>query len=811
VSSFGARFRRLLQQPGSADLARYQRLLPAIEAREAELAEADDDTFQALARDARDDGEFCAVGREAARRALGERPFDVQLIGTLAMLQGQIAEMATGEGKTLAGALAAARYALTGRSVQVASVNDYLAQRDAEWMRPLYGLLGVTVGHIVQASTPEERRQAYEAQVTYAPISEIGFDVLRDRLVTDPADLVAAPPDVLLIDEADSVLIDEALVPLVLAGAAAGTDADLEMAEIVRGLRPGLHYETDDEGRNASLTDEGSRAAERALGGIDLYAADQIEALTRLNVALHAHALLRRDVDYIVRDDEVRLISASRGRVAELQRWPDGLQAAVEAKEGIEASESGEILDSITVESLVRRYPRVCGMTGTAVTVGDQLVQFYGLEVAVIPPNRPCVRVDEADRLYATMGQKDRAIVAEVAGAHANGQPVLIGTLDIAESERLSRRLTAAGLEHVVLNAKNDAQEAAIVAEAGAYGAITVSTQMAGRGTDIRLGGSEGGKGGAGEAGEARGGEGGKSGAGEAGEARGGEGGNDEGGIGETAGSAEHDRVAELGGLYVIGTGRHASSRLDNQLRGRSGRQGDPGDSVFFVSMEDDLITSHAPDTRPPRDVAADGRVRDAGATEAVAHAQRVADGSNLEIHRNTYRYHELIEQQRAIVLEHRDRLMRGDAALVALGTRRPERFEELSASVDEDVLAGAARTIVLYHLDRGWADHLAVLGDIREGIHLRALGTGALGGGRDPLGDFQVEAVKLFTSLLDRVQDEAAETFRTASITEAGVDLDAAGLKRPTATWTYVVQDNPFGTAVERAMRRLAGRKDRQ
>jgi preprotein translocase subunit SecA len=777
MSSFGARFRRILQQPGSADLARYQRLLPAIEAREAELAEAEDGALRVLAREARDDGDFCAVGREAARRALGERPFDVQLIGTLAMLQGQIAEMATGEGKTLAGALAAARYALTGRSVQVASVNDYLAQRDAEWMRPLYDLLGVTVGHIVQASTPQQRRDAYDAQVTYAPISEIGFDVLRDRLVTDPDDLVAAQPDVLLIDEADSVLIDEALVPLVLAGAAAGTDADLEMAEVVRALRPGLHYETDDDGRNATLTDAGARAAEQALGGIDLYAADQIDALTRLNVALHAHALLRRDVDYIIRDGEVRLISASRGRVAELQRWPDGLQAAVEAKEGIAASESGEILDSITVESLVRRYPRVCGMTGTAVTVGDQLRQFYGLEVAVIPPNKPCVREDEPDRLYATMGQKDRAIVAEVAGANATGQPVLIGTLDIAESERLSRRLTAAGLEHVVLNAKNDAHEAAIVAEAGAYGAITVSTQMAGRGTDIRLGGS----------------------------GRGGEGG------GEPEAATEHDRVAELGGLYVIGTGRQASSRLDNQLRGRSGRQGDPGDSVFFVSMEDELITSYAPDTPAPRDVAADGRVRDAKAAEAVAHAQRVADGANLEIHRNTYRYHELIEKQREIVLEHRDRLMRGDAALVALGTRCPERFEELSATVGEDVLTAAARTIVLYHLDRGWADHLAELADIREGIHLRALGTGALGGGRDPLGDFQVEAVKLFTSLLDRVQDESAETFRTAPITEAGVDLDAAGLKRPTATWTYVVQDNPFGSAMERAMRRLAGRKDRQ
>jgi preprotein translocase subunit SecA len=776
VSSLGARFRRLLQQPGTADLARYQRLLPAVGAREAELGEADDDAFGALARDARDDGDFCAVGREAARRALGERPYDVQLIGTLAMLQGQIAEMATGEGKTLSGALAAARYAQAGRSVQVASVNDYLARRDAEWMRPLYELLGVSVGHIVQASTPEERRRAYAAQVTYAPISEIGFDVLRDRLVTDPAELVAAPPDVLLIDEADSVLIDEALVPLVLAGAAAGSDSDVEMAEVVRGLRPGLHYETDEQGRNASLTDAGARAAERILGGIDLYAADQIDVLTSLNVALHAHALLHRDVDYIVRDGEVRLVSASRGRVAELQRWPDGLQAAVEAKEGIAASESGEILDSITVESLVKRYPRVCGMTGTAVTVGDQLRQFYALEVAVIPPNRPCVREDQPDRLYETTLQKDKAIVAEVAGAHANGRPVLIGTLDVAESERLARRLAAAGLEHVVLNAKNDAQEAAIVAEAGAYGAITVSTQMAGRGTDIRLGGSRRGEGGV-----------------------------------EADGAADHDRVAELGGLYVIGTGRHTSSRLDNQLRGRSGRQGDPGSSVFFVSMEDELITSYAPDTPAPRDGAAHGRVRDAAAGEAVAHAQRVADGASLEIHRNTYRYHELIERQRVIVLEHRDRLMRGDAALVALAVRCPERYDELAATVDEDVLAGAARTIVLYHLDRGWADHLAVLAEIREGIHLRALGTGALGGSRDPLGDFQAEAVKLFTSLLDRVQEESAETFRTASITEAGVDLDAAGLRRPTATWTYVVQDNPFGTVLDRAMRRLAGRKDRQ
>jgi preprotein translocase subunit SecA len=763
VSGLRTRVRRFLQKPGTTDLAPHEKLLPAIAAGEDELAGVADESLARRAAAAADDAGFCAVGREAARRALGERPFDVQLLGTLVMLDGQVAEMATGEGKTLAGALAAARYALRGRSVHVASVNDYLARRDAEWMGPVYELLGVTVGCIGQASTPAERREAYAAQVTYAPVSELGFDVLRDRLATDVADLVTAEPDVLLIDEADSVLIDEALVPLVLAGAAGEADADLDMAEIVRGLRPGLHFQTDDEGRNASLTDAGAQAAEAALGGIDLYAADQIETLTRLNVALHASALLRRDVDYIVRDGKVQLISSSRGRVAQLQRWPDGLQAAVEAKEAIAVSDSGEILDSITVESLVRRYPRICGMTGTAVAVGEELREFYGLEVAVIPPNRPCVREDEPDRLYATLPQKEKAIVAEVTQAHTTGEPVLIGTLDIAESERISRRLTSAGLPHVVLNAKNDADEAAIIAEAGAHGAITVSTQMAGRGTDIRLGGRDG----------------------------------------------DPDQIAELGGLYVIGTGRHASSRLDDQLRGRSGRQGDPGRSVFFVSFEDDLITSFAPDAAEPQDVAPDGRIRDARADAVVTHAQRAADGANLEIHRNTFRYNKLIDDQRQVVLTHRDRLLRGDAALVALGSRRPDRFEELSETLDEAVLADVARTIVLYHLDRGWADHLAALAEIREGIHLRALGQGPnpFVSSLDPLAEFHAEAIKLFASLLEQVEEQSAETFDSVPITDAGVDLDAAGVRRPSATWTYLVRDKPFDMSLSGALGRFAGR----
>jgi preprotein translocase subunit SecA len=755
MSPLRERVRRFLEKPGTASLSRYQRQLPAIAELEETLENAGDAELAELAGEAQGDAEFCAIGREAARRALGERPYDVQLLGTLVLLSGHVAEMATGEGKTLAGALAAARYARQGRSVHVLSVNDYLARRDAEWMGPVYDLLGVTVGWIGQASTPEERRAAYNAMVTYAPVSEVGFDVLRDRVAADPADLVTTEPDVVLVDEADSVLIDEALVPLVLAGSAGEGDSDREMADVVRGLRPRLHYETDDEGRNVSLTSAGSRAAERALGGIDLYAAEELDTLTRLNVALHAHALLQRDVDYIVGDGKVHLISAARGRVAQLQRWPDGLQAAVEAKEALAATDSGEILDSITVESLIRRYPRVCGMTGTAVTAGEELRQFYDLEVAVIPSNRPCVRDDQADQLYATLEQKEAAVIAEVTDAHESGRPVLIGTLDIAESERLALSLGASGLACVVLNAKNDAQEAAIVAKAGARDAITVSTQMAGRGTDIRLG----------------------------------------------------EGVAELGGLLVIGTGRHVSSRLDLQLRGRSGRQGDPGSSVFFVSMDDELITAYAPDTEPPRDVDEEGQVSDADAHWAVGHAQRVAEGGHLEIHRNTFRYNKLIEDQRQVVLAHRDRVLRTSAAADALAGRCPERYAELSDSLDSDVIIGAARQIVLYHIDRGWADHLAVLAGIREGIHLRALGHGpnpfimAL----DPLAEFHREAVELFGRLLDDVEERSAQTFRTAEITADGVDLDAAGLKRPSATWTYLVQDNPFGTGLDRALRRLS------
>lgn len=768
MSGLRGRMRRFLQKPGSASLAGYQALLPDIAGREADLAGLTDAELTALAQDTTDDVGICAAGREAARRALGERPFDVQLLGTLALLSGQVAEMATGEGKTLSGALAAAGYVRRGHQVHVMSVNDYLARRDAEWMGPVYDLLGVTVGWIGQGSTPEQRRQAYAADVCYASANEIGFDVLRDRLAVAAGDLVTAAPDVVLIDEADSVLVDEALIPLVLAGSVGDTDPVQDMALIAGRLLPRLHYEVDDERRNVFLTDAGARIAEQALGGIELYAAGNLDVLTRLNVALHAQALLQRDVDYIVRDDRIQLVSASRGRVARLQRWPDGLQAAVEAKEGLRATESGEILDSITIQALVRRYPVRCGMTGTAVAVGEQLREFYELEVAVIPPNRPCIRDDEPDRLYQHAEEKEAAVVAEVDAAHDTGRPVLLGTLDVAESERLAARLVLAGLPCVVLNAKNDAEEAAIVAEAGAANAITVSTQMAGRGTDIRLGGT----------------------------------------------SGDHGEVAALGGLLVIGVGRHASTRLDDQLRGRGGRQGDPGGSVFYLSMADELITTCAPDAPKAAEVDADGLVADAKAHWTVGHAQRVAEGTALQIHRDTWRYNVLIEDQRRAVLDYRDQVLHSDAALRELAASTPDRVAELrDAGVPDEVLTEAARQISLSCLDQAWSEHLAQAGDLREGIHLRALGhsSNPFGGSLIPVQEFNRELTGLFSRFTAEVSERTAAAFQAAEITAAGADLAGAGLKRPSATWTYVVQENPFGTDFGRAVQaigRFLGRR---
>ena len=699
-------------------------------ARVAKLNARSDEDLVARAREitasgeVADAAEFLAILSIAATRTLGMTPFPVQLQAVLRLLEGDVIQMATGEGKTLVGAMANTGFGLMGTRVHSVTVNDYLAARDAEWMGPLVKFFGLTVAAVTESMTTDERRKAYKANIVYAPVNEIGFDVLRDQLITDRADAVQHGADVALIDEADSVLVDEALVPL------------------VRRLKKNQHYVVDEDGRNASLTDVGARLLERQLGITSLYDDEHVgSTLVQVNLALHAHALLTRDVHYIVRDGKVALIDASKGRVADLQRWPDGVQAAVEAKEGLAVTEGGRILDTITLQALMHRYPMVCGMTGTAVEATDQLRSFYDLRVSVIDRNEPLQRFDEADRVYATIRDKNRAIIDEIKAIHDTGQPVLVGTQDVAESEALAEALREYDIDVNVLNAKNDAEEARIIAEAGDIGRVTVSTQMAGRGTDIKLGGAD---------------------------------------------ENDHDAVVKLGGLAVIGTSRHRTARLDNQLRGRAGRQGDPGLALFFVSLEDDVVVVGGAGEEVTARPAADGSIESKRIRDWIEHCQRVTEGQLLEIHSQTWKYNKLLADQRDIIDKRRAELLDTDRAWQEI-FERSARATLLDKELPRDTLVRAAREIMLYHLDLGWSDHLALMDDVRESIHLRAIAR------ETPIDEFHRIAVREFKELAQRAVDNAVDTFNEVPIDADGAHLEEQGLARPSATWTYMVSDNPL------------------
>lgn len=717
-------------------------------ARVAKLNARSDEDLVARAREitasgeVADAAEFLAILSIAATRTLGMTPFPVQLQAVLRLLEGDVIQMATGEGKTLVGAMANTGFGLMGKRVHSVTVNDYLAARDAEWMGPLVKFFGLTVAAVTESMTTDERRKAYKANIVYAPVNEIGFDVLRDQLITDRADAVQHGADVALIDEADSVLVDEALVPLVLAGNEPGTAPGGRITDLVRRLKKNQHYVVDEDGRNASLTDVGARLLERQLGITSLYDDEHVgSTLVQVNLALHAHALLTRDVHYIVRDGKVALIDASKGRVADLQRWPDGVQAAVEAKEGLAVTEGGRILDTITLQALMHRYPMVCGMTGTAVEATDQLRSFYNLRVSVIDRNEPLQRFDEADRVYATIRDKNRAIIDEIKAIHDTGQPVLVGTQDVAESEALAEALREYDIDVNVLNAKNDAEEARIIAEAGDIGRVTVSTQMAGRGTDIKLGGAD---------------------------------------------ENDHDAVVKLGGLAVIGTSRHRTARLDNQLRGRAGRQGDPGLALFFVSLEDDVVVVGGAGEEVTARPAADGSIESKRIRDWIEHCQRVTEGQLLEIHSQTWKYNKLLADQRDIIDKRRAELLDTDRAWQEI-FERSARATLLDKELPRDTLVRAAREIMLYHLDLGWSDHLALMDDVRESIHLRAIAR------ETPIDEFHRIAVREFKELAQRAVDNAVDTFNEVPIDADGAHLEEQGLARPSATWTYMVSDNPL------------------
>jgi preprotein translocase subunit SecA len=667
------------------------------------------------------------------------------------MADGKIVELPTGEGKTLAAVFPASLFALSGRAVHVLTFNDYLARRDAAWMGPVYRLLGLSVGVVQEAMDKAAKRSAYACDVTYATAKEAGFDFLRDRLAFEPADLVHRPFDVALVDEADSILIDEARVPLVISGAAGELNTDAgRLTSIVSGLERGKDYDTDAENANVFPTDDGIRRIESRLGCGNLFSPENEMLLAAVHCALHAQALLERDVDYIVRDGRVEIVDEFTGRVMDKRHWPDGLQAAVEAKENVLRASEGRILGSITLQHFFRLYPALCGMTATAVTSARELKEFYGLGVAVVPSHRPCVRRDLPDVVFTHREAKRGALVREISDVHDTGRPVLVGTSSVRESEELAAALKDAGVACEVLNARNDELEAAVVARAGAMTAVTISTNMAGRGTDIKLGGPA---------------------------------------------QEERDRVAALGGLYVIGTNRHESLRIDRQLRGRAGRQGDPGSSCFFISLEDDIFERYGLSRRLfaryrlERQTAA---VDDELLRKEILHGQRVIEGRNLDIRRALWDYSTLVETQRRIVAEWRDGVFDPQGGEDTPFLPLPKLLKAGTARFGREAFERMARRVALFHVDRLWADHLAWLADLRESIHLVSLGR------KEPLHEFQKAATEAFLGLEKRIEREVRRTLKSLVDREGPVDLDAEGLKGPSSTWTYLVNEDQFGWGVE-------------
>ncbi len=784
--------------------------------------------------------EAFAVVREAAWRVLHQRPFDVQVFGAAVLHAGNIAEMRTGEGKTLTSTMPVYLNALTGKGVHVVTVNEYLARRDAEWMGRVHEYLGLTVGVVVSGATHEEKQAAYACDITYGTNNEFGFDYLRDNMVMERSRQVQRGRNLALVDEVDSILVDEARTPLIISGPAEQS-ADLYkvfarkvVPNMSRGrdsAQPGEEdgdYLVDEAKRTVAVTEQGIAKVERILGIDNMFESVNTPLIHHLQNALKARDLYRRDREYVVTEGEVQIVDENTGRVLSGRRYSEGLHQAIEAKEGVTVRDENQTLATVTLQNYYRTYDKLAGMTGTAKTEESEFLEIYGLGVIEVPTNQPVVREDSADVIYKTEDAKFTAAVEEIAELHDRGQPVLVGTTSVEKSERLSSMLTRRGVKHEVLNAKNHAREADIVAQAGRLGAVTVSTNMAGRGTDIILGGNaeqhaqrEVAKLGPDADPEER--------ARVAREAT-------ERFAAEFA--AEGDRVRELGGLFVLGTERHESRRIDNQLRGRSGRQGDPGGSRFYLSLEDDLMrlfNASAVERVMSRLKIPDDVPIEAGmVTKAVANAQRQVESINFDRRKNVLKYDDVLNEQRKIVYNQRQRLLDGDEAFIAeLGHRYlvdaatrlidehcpqeilPEDWDleglqrrlgaihdgsvdvtavdvesidhaQLVASVTRDldasyvrreeqvggpaVLREVERRVILSVIDRKWREHLYEMDALRDGIGLRAVGQ------RDPLTEYQREAYDSFAAMMSGVKEESVTYVMRLPIERANVP-DATGV----------------------------------
>jgi preprotein translocase subunit SecA len=717
--------------------------------------------------------EAFAVCREAAKRVLGERHYDVQLIGAIALHQGKIAEMKTGEGKTLTSTAAVYLNALSGKGVHVVTVNDYLASRDVEWMGKLYRFLGLSTGSIVHDMDDDARREAYAADVTYGTNNEFGFDYLRDNMKFDIKDFCQRGFNYAIVDEVDSILIDEARTPLIISGPAdMSTDMYLKVDRIMKHFKEEEHYEKDEKARQAMLTDEGVMLAEELLSVENLYDPTNINHLHHVNQALKAHVLFQRDVDYIVKNGEVIIVDEFTGRTMEGRRYSDGLHQALEAKEGVKIEKENQTLASITFQNYFRMYDKLAGMTGTADTEAPEFKKIYNLDVLVMPTNRDMIREDFPDVIYKNQAAKYRAIVKEIQELHKKGQPVLVGTISIDVSEKISKLLKKIKVPHEVLNAKQHEREAEIVANAGQKGKITIATNMAGRGTDIKLG----------------------------------------------------EGVRELGGLHILGTSRHESRRIDNQLRGRSGRQGDPGSSRFFLSLEDDLLrifgSGKLSTIMDKLGMEEDEPIEHSMISKAIENAQRKVEGHNFDIRKHLLEYDDVMNKQREVIYSQRREVLESEdvhaiiedmiadlvEALVApivqdripsedwdwqlfdeqvnavfniqLNWSKEERqdlnyeslLEKLQAGVDQayqaqvernhpDQMRHLERMILLQMVDTHWKEHLLHMDHLKEGIGLRGYGQ------KNPLDEYKKEGFDMFLAMIETVKEQTVSTLMRVQV----------------------------------------------
>ncbi len=752
--------------------------------------------------------EAFAVCREASKRVLGMRHYDVQLIGGIVLNRGSITEMRTGEGKTLVATLPTYLNALSGKGAHVVSVNDYLVTRDCEWMGQLYNWLGLTTGTIVHGLTDEQRRAAYNSDITYVTNNELGFDYLRDNMKFDLAEYVQRAPNYAIVDECDSILIDEARTPLIISGPAeASTDKYYTINKIIPSLKKDVHFSMEEKSKSATLTDDGNLEVEKLLKLDNLYDPVNIELLHHVNQALRAHHLYRLDVEYMIKDGEVIIVDEFTGRLMPGRRWSDGLHQAIEAKEGVEVKNENQTLATITFQNYFRMYDKLSGMTGTAYTEAVEFKKIYSLDVYVIPTNKPIRRDDVEDIVYKSEQAKYKAITSDIRERHAKGQPVLVGTASIEKSETLSTWLKKEGVRHDVLNAKHHEREAEIIALAGRKGSVTIATNMAGRGTDIMLGGNP----------EVM-----------AKKAVGAEEGAEF--IDATARfkkqcEDEKKEVVAAGGLYIVGTERHESRRIDNQLRGRSGRQGDPGESRFYLSLEDNLMRifngERIQKIMGMLNIPEDEPITHKMVTNAIEGAQRKVEGHHFDVRKHLLDYDDVMNQQRNAIYKMRRQIlegvnlerslldMLGDVVSVVLDTHIPEGVKKedwnfeglnnalmalfgfklevnptLSAETIQNEIQSRvkkifdhqkqsmgpffeqiSKMIMLNAIDQRWKEHLYTIDKVKEGINLRAYGQ------KDPLIEYKKEAFKAFEFLNNTLKADTIEKMMRVQLVAEGME----------------------------------------